>query len=53
MKPQERKITYQEVVGQWGYSAALSYLVELLNGEYQVEELRSDILGLISTQHAV
>ncbi len=41
----KNKITRKEVVEAWGTSLATTYLVELLNGDYKLEDLIDDILS--------
>lgn len=48
MELQKKKILYEDMLREWNYSCCATYLLELLNGEYQVEELRKDLLGLLS-----
>lgn len=45
----KKKITNEDVIRHWKYH--LDYLVEILNGEYKVEDAQSDIMGLIESEH--
>lgn len=48
-EPNEHKITEEDLATVW--PCALSYLAEILNGEYSVEDARADALSLIGSKY--
>ena len=41
------QVTEEDVLAVWPYH--LTYLVQIINGEYSVESAREDVLGLIGS----
>lgn len=48
---ENKKITIEDINSIHDASTAISYLVEILNGEYDVKTARDDILGLIGSKY--
>lgn len=44
----EQKFTEEDLDNCWSYYK--SYLIDILNGEYDLEEARSDLKGLIGSE---